>query len=76
MRSTQTYILRLLIDTDDPKRLRGSIRSVIDGEERPFSGDETLLSLLHAWVDDSNTPSSFTATGISPDGEIDGLQEM
>ena len=76
MRSTQTFILRLLVDTEDPKRLRGAIRSVIDGEERPFSGDAALLSLLHTLADDTQTLSEVPATGMSPDDEIDGLQEM
>jgi hypothetical protein len=76
MRSTQTFILRLLVDTGDAKQLRGSIRSVIDGEERLFSSDTTLLSLLHALVDNRDIASISNAMGISPDGEIDGLQEM
>jgi hypothetical protein len=76
MRSTQTFILRLLVDTRDAKQLRGSIRSVIDGEERLFSSDTTLLSLLHALVDTCDIASISNAMGISPDGEIDGLQEM
>ena len=76
MRSTQTFILRLLVDTDDPKRLRGAIRSIIQGEDRPFADDAALLSLLRSLMDESERPSAFTPTGMSPDGEIDGLQEM
>jgi hypothetical protein len=48
MRSTVTYILRLLVDTDDPQTLRGSIVSVLEGKPRSFSDRQSLLDLLSA----------------------------
>ncbi|MGQ9583787.1 MAG: hypothetical protein ACUVXG_00125 [Anaerolineae bacterium] len=46
MRTVETFILRLLIDTDDPHALRGALRAVADDEERPFAGERALVALL------------------------------
>jgi hypothetical protein len=46
MRTIQTYILRLLVDSDEPHTVRGAIRAVADGEEQAFADGQALLALL------------------------------
>jgi hypothetical protein len=47
MRTIQTYILRLLVDTEEPLTVRGAIRAVADDEEQTFVDGQALLTLLH-----------------------------
>ena len=47
MRTTLTFVVRLLVDTDDPHALRGMIRAVGSAEEHMFADGQTLLALLH-----------------------------
>ncbi len=57
MRVIRTYVLRLLVDSDEPHALRGLVHSVASGEEHPFADGPTLLELLRqmaggaAWGD-------------------------
>jgi hypothetical protein len=46
VRIVQTFILRLLIDPDEPEILRGAIQPVPEGEPQPFVGERELLTLL------------------------------
>jgi hypothetical protein len=46
MRTIQTYILRLLMDTEEPHALRGVIRAVANDEEHAFADEPALLYLL------------------------------
>jgi hypothetical protein len=46
MRTIETYILRLLLDTEEPHTLRGAIRAVADDEEQTFADGQALLALL------------------------------
>ncbi len=46
MRTTQTYVLRLLVDNECPAELRGILVSVADNAEYPFADAEALLALL------------------------------
>jgi len=46
MRTTLTFVLRLLVDTDDPQALRGMIRTVGSAEEHAFADEQALLALL------------------------------
>ncbi len=55
MRTIQTFVLRLLIDSDSPEALRGVIRSVTDNEEFHFVDGQTLLTLLRRLCFDTNT---------------------
>lgn len=48
MRTTRTFILRLLLDSDDPTALRGALCSVDTSEERTFADAGRLLALLTA----------------------------
>jgi hypothetical protein len=59
MRTIQTYILRLLLDTEDPHTVRGVIRAVADDEEQPFADDQALLILLHRMSERSLSESGF-----------------
>ncbi len=46
MRTVQTFVLRLIVNADDPLTLRGVVRSVATGEEHRFSSHQELLQLL------------------------------
>ncbi|MCX7682400.1 MAG: hypothetical protein N2508_10660 [Anaerolineae bacterium] len=46
MRTTQTFVLHLLTDTDEPQALRGTLRLVASGEEVTFTDGPALLTLL------------------------------
>lgn len=46
MRTMQTYILRLLVDTETPHVIRGVIRAVEDDAEQAFGDGLALLALL------------------------------
>jgi hypothetical protein len=46
MHTTRTFILRLLVDSEDARGLRGALRSVAEDEEHPFSDQESLVALL------------------------------
>ncbi len=46
MRNTIVYVLRLLIDENDPEGLRGVLRNVISGEEQSFVSEQGLIELL------------------------------
>lgn len=46
LRTTQTFVLRLLVDTDELEALRGVLHAVASGEEAPFTDATALLALL------------------------------
>jgi hypothetical protein len=46
VRTIRTYILRLLVDTEEPHTLRGVIRAVADDQEQTFADGQALLTLL------------------------------
>ncbi len=46
MRTTQAFVLRLLVDSDEPQALRGTLHVVASGEEAPFTDAAALLALL------------------------------
>jgi hypothetical protein len=48
MRTIRTFILRLLVDIDEPQTLRGMLRSVVDNEEHSFTDEQSLLALLYS----------------------------
>ena len=47
MREIRTFILRLLVDSDDPHVLRGALRPVDGDDERSFADERALLALLY-----------------------------
>lgn len=46
MREIQTFVLRLIVDIEEPGTLRGSLSSVAQGDEYTFSDGAALLRLL------------------------------
>jgi hypothetical protein len=51
MRTTQTLILRLLVDPGEPQALHGVLQTVADGEEHTFCDAQSLLAVLRALLD-------------------------
>lgn len=56
MRTIQTFVLRLLLDTEEPNTLRGSLRLISNEAEYPFANARELLQLLQQLA----TPSTET----------------
>jgi hypothetical protein len=50
MRTTHSFLLRLLIDSDDPSALRGVIRSIVDANEQPFGDAQELIAALRQMI--------------------------
>jgi hypothetical protein len=46
MRTTRTFVLRILVDTEDPSPLRGTVRSIADDEEQTFADERALREVL------------------------------
>ena len=64
MRTIQSFILRLLVDTDQPDTLHGSLRCVSDDAEQSFMDEAMLIAVLRRWMNRSATPSiKTTSTG-------------
>jgi hypothetical protein len=80
MRRIQTYILRLLVDVDDPHAVRGALRGVADGEEYPFAHAQALVDLLRRLGDDQAPTSEVpdedhfgdSTTPVAEDRRNDG----
>ena len=78
MRTTQAFVLRLLVDTDDPQALRSALRAVGSAEEHTFADGQTLLALLRQMtnrVAEAGRPErhgdSGTASTAQTDGQLD-----
>ncbi len=52
MRTTVTYILRLLVDDDEPGSLRGILKSIAGNEELSFTDAASLMDLLRLKQED------------------------
>ena len=66
MRTIQSFILRLLVDADQPEALHGVLRCVNDDTEQAFADETALVDLLRQWVNRSAPPSiPATSTGES-----------
>ncbi len=50
MRTIQTFVLKLMIDSADLERLRGSLQSVSGSQTYPFADEQALLALLHEFA--------------------------
>ena len=46
MRTIQTLVLRLLVDTEEPNTVRGSLSPISNEAEYPFASAHELLDLL------------------------------
>ncbi len=60
MRKVQTFVLRLIVNTDEPGTLCGVIRCVASGEERPFANRQELLRLLGEIAHPPDAPEEST----------------
>lgn len=65
MRTTRTFVLRLLVDSEDPTALRGALQPVPEGEAQPFSDEVALLALLRRLTGETAEPSG-AGTGATP----------
>ena len=50
MRAVQTYVMRLLADTEDAQALRGTLGCVTDGRDYSFGDEGAFLRLLHELI--------------------------
>ncbi len=66
MRTTQSFMLRLLVDDDEPATLRGVIRSIADADERAFGDAQELIAVLRQMTSmlatDDTTPFNPTSS--------------
>ncbi len=46
MRTIRTFIVRLLVDTDEPDALRGVVRCIASDSDHPFTDHRSLLEVL------------------------------
>jgi len=74
MRMIHTFVLRLLVDTDDPQALRGALRAVGGAEEHTFADGQTLLALLRQMtkeVTDAGHPERHDDSGMASTAQTD-----
>ncbi len=58
MRTTRTFILRLLVDSEDPTALRGALHAVGELHERAFASPARLLELLQQMAAAEASPAT------------------
>lgn len=67
MRTIHTFVLRLLVDSDDPRALRGAIHAVASDEELTFADEAALLARLRQLAAAMEAgPPQDRANGIDP----------
>ena len=73
MRTTLTFVLRLLVDTDDPQVLRGMIRTVGCTEEHAFADEQALLALRQMMerMTDADRPERHDDSGTASTAQKD-----
>jgi hypothetical protein len=74
MRTTLTFVLRLLVDTDDPQALRGALRAVGGAEEHTFADGQALLAQLRQMmgrVADTSRPEKHCNSGMALTAQSD-----
>jgi hypothetical protein len=66
VRTIQIFVLRLLVDSDQPDTLHGLVRCVSDNTEQSFTDEAALIAALRHWLN-RPVPSSIktTSTGES-----------
>ncbi|MGC8874749.1 MAG: hypothetical protein ACP5SI_09945 [Chloroflexia bacterium] len=62
MRAVRTFILRILVNSAEPRVLRGDVRPMPEGESRPFTNEEALLALPHLLLSQDEPTSSARGT--------------
>jgi hypothetical protein len=68
MRTIQSFILRLLVDSDRPDTLHGSLHRVTDEYAQPFMNERDLLVLL-CHLTAAGQSSSPTSLDTLPSGD-------
>jgi hypothetical protein len=68
MRTTHTFVLRLWMDTDEPNEWRGTLHSVANDADYPFTDMQMLLDLLQQLT-------SYTNTSAQADQPTEGRDE-
>ena len=66
MRLTQTIILRILIDSETPEELRGTLRSISSDQEHTFANEQSLLECLRQICQETHFAPNFS--DLAPDG--------
>ncbi len=66
MRTTRTFILRLLVDSEDPTALRGTLHAVGELQAHAFAGPARLLELLQQLIADETSPATPQKTTSEP----------
>jgi hypothetical protein len=61
VRTIQIFVLRLLVDADQPDLLHGVLRCVSDSAEQSFTDEAMLIATLRHWMNRS-APSSIKTT--------------
>jgi hypothetical protein len=61
VRTIQIFVLRLLVDADQPEMLHGVLRCVSDNAEQSFTDEAMLIAALRCWMNRS-VPSSIKTT--------------
>jgi hypothetical protein len=64
MHTTQTFILRLFVDQDNPEILRGSMLAITQKKPQPFANEQMLAALLRQMITE-------TAPEKDGDGQIE-----
>jgi hypothetical protein len=68
VRTIQIFLLRLLIDSDQPDALHGRLHCVSDNTEQSFTDEDMLIAALRHWMNRS-VPSSITTTSTGESHE-------
>ena len=55
MRTIQIFVLRLLVDSDQPDTLHGLVRRVSDNTEQSFTDEAMLIAALRHWLNRSRS---------------------
>jgi len=71
MRTIQTFVLRLLADTEEPQMLRGAVRCVSANEEQTFADAQSLLALLHGMCQAADPDDAEQSLTAQPGGQYD-----
>lgn len=69
MRISQTFVLRLWIDSDKPEEIQGTLQGVMEDKVYPFSDAQVLLHLLQRITKEGLTRASSSCNRGVKGGE-------
>lgn len=67
MRTVRTFVLPLLVDSDEPEASRGDLRPMPRVEPQPFPDEQAFLALLHRLTGETAEPFDTGAGARSPE---------